>query len=235
MKKKILIIVACVLVLILGTIGVIHLMNDRTVSKKENEDQGNVTVYENILENNIFAIQTKEQLELVCKENDLNFKDEVSEAGEAYTTIYDLQSFGEMSQFYFGFDEQLSVQSVEAYIILFGYEKDNPHQPKAFTAAELNTKIHDVLGAFCEMHGTKLEDKFYIFSDATMLDNGDDASYEQIMKGTARLEFTLRDGTGYYWSVTSQTMYDGSVFLMIEKFYDMESYQDMITNITVQY
>ena len=68
-----------------------------------------------------------------------------------------------------------------------------------------------------------------------MLDNGDDASYEQIMKGTARLEFTLRDGTGYYWSVTSQTMYDGSVFLMIEKFYDMESYQDMITNITVQY
>lgn len=231
--KKIVIIAVSVLVLVLGTIGVILFMNGREEGKKGNEDESSVS--ESILENSIFAIRTREQLETVCEDNDLSFKDEETDEGEAYTTIYDLQSFGEMSQYYFEFDEQSSVQSVEAYIILFGYEEDNPHQPKAFTAAELNTKIHEVLGDFCEMHGVQLEDRFYIFSDETMLDNSEDASYEQIMEGTACLEFSLRDGLGYYWSITSQTMYDGSVFLMIDKFYDMETYVDMITNITVQY
>ena len=152
--------------------------------------------------------------------------------------IYNAPCLGYDAQYLYRFSPDAATpdwkpHQISVTLCLFGYSKQDFTVPNDYTPAELNQKIHQVLGDLCRMHGVTLNEDFFIFQGETRLDNTDDDSYALLKDGSAYLEFYLRDADDCFWSTYLQIMPDGSAFLIIEKAMFSESYADKIPNISV--
>ncbi len=177
------------------------------------------------VEESLFSVNVTEQIDDVCKDFNLEYAEFADEIN-----VYDVNCFGEKAQFIYT-TTQNQVQSIQSAIIMFGYKENNSDSLVEYTASELNRSMHNVLEKLCEMNGTALEDRFFIFEQDDVLDNGSNESYQKIINGTAHIEFSIKDANGYYWKINSEVMNDGAVFLMINKFYDTEAYSNEVPNI----
>ncbi len=214
-NKRLILILVLIIIVILGSVVVITNISN---NKKQ----------EKTVEESMFSINNAEQINDVCKDFDLKY-----EINSDLNYVYDVPCFNERAQFCYSMEEN-QVLSINCALMLFGYEKDDPDTPVKYTNAELKKSINSVLDKFCEMHGVSLDDRFFIFEETKLLDNKSDDSYKKIMNGTAHIEFGLRDANDYYWTIKSEKMDDGVIFLMINKYYDKEAYSENVPNIYVE-
>ena len=183
------------------------------------------------MENKVFDFHTAEQIKGYCQENELVTMEE-----EEFQVIYDVECFGQPSQVFYGFDEQNQVNSIISYVLMFGYKEGSETEIVSYTAAEMKQKCVQVLEELCKMHGTELQNNFFVLAHETYehLDVTKEETYQKLMDGAAYLEFTMLDKTNSNWMVTSMCMPDGDCFLMVEKNYDSSDFADLVPNIKVQ-
>jgi len=195
MKKKVLLIIVAVIVLIGGLIASYFLFfnnDDKTGKQPEN----GVVTGDTITTENWLRATTLSELENLSKKTDKKI-----EYGEEDAYVSELP-FGEGTATYgYRISSDGNVLGLNiGKMIVSSTETDDTFVMEEITVQQLRERIDAVLGWVSEVLNVKIGTDYYITTDNfDMLSVEEDASYQQILDGTAVLDLRILDNDESVW------------------------------------
>lgn len=179
-----------------------------------------------------FYITTVEEIKPLAEKYGFEVKEPEYEGGAIF--IHEAECLGMPVQYIFTPSEDIVLEEMTCFYIPCRDDYQvGENITSTYTGSELKGEIEEFLYMIEQVFQVSIEHSFCIVSiEGEMLSKETISSYDEIMLGKARLEFSLRDRNGFYWSLTSETTEEGLLFLSFTNYYNQ--YADNITDITVK-
>lgn len=150
--------------------------------------------------------------------------------GESF--IAGVPYLGENFDFAFYADADGTILRVESYSILYPAveEEDGTLRSPDCTPAELMQRSRALVQALAEQFGCDAQDNFYLIGETNLLENTNAENYQQIIDGTASLEFRILDGEGNYWLMKTESTYRKDIVCWLTRYAPADGYEGAPAN-----